>query len=45
VPLRAASLIPRDGAEPSVGEALAELLRQHNVTNAIHAPDARDQPY
>jgi DNA gyrase subunit B len=35
VALNGASLIPRDGAEPIVGEALAELVRQYNLANAI----------
>jgi DNA gyrase subunit B len=35
VALNSASLIPRDGAEPVFGEALAELVRQYNLANAI----------
>jgi DNA gyrase subunit B len=35
VALNGASLIPRDGAEPINGEALAELVRQYNLANAI----------
>jgi DNA gyrase subunit B len=35
VALNSASLIPRDGAEPITGEALAELVRQYNLANAI----------
>jgi DNA gyrase subunit B len=35
VALNAASLIPRDGAEPISGDALAELVRQYNLANAI----------
>jgi DNA gyrase subunit B len=35
VALNSASLIPRDGAEPIFGEALAELVRQYNLANAI----------
>lgn len=33
--LNTASLIPRDGAEPIAGEALAELARQYNLANTI----------
>ncbi|WP_373889540.1 DNA topoisomerase (ATP-hydrolyzing) subunit B [Massilia sp. IC2-476] len=33
--LNAASLIPRDGAEPITGEGLSELVRQYNLANAI----------
>jgi DNA gyrase subunit B len=35
VALNGAALIPRDGAEPINGEALAELVRQYNLANAI----------
>jgi DNA gyrase subunit B len=35
VALNSASLIPREGAEPITGEALAELVRQFNLANAI----------
>ncbi len=35
VALNAASLIPREGAEPITGEPLAELVRQYNTANAI----------
>ncbi|HAV34963.1 MAG TPA: DNA topoisomerase (ATP-hydrolyzing) subunit B [Massilia sp.] len=35
VALNTASLIPREGAEPITGEALAELVRQYNLANAI----------
>jgi len=33
--LNTASMIPRDGAEPVNGEALAELARKYNLANAI----------
>jgi len=35
VALNTASLIPREGADPITGEALAELVRQYNLANAI----------
>jgi DNA gyrase subunit B len=35
VALNTASLTPRDGADPIVGEALGELVRQFNLANAI----------
>jgi len=35
VALNNASLIPREGAAPVTGEALAELVRQYNLANAI----------
>ncbi len=35
VALNAASLIPREGADPITGDALAELVRQYNLANAI----------
>ena len=35
VALNNATLIPATGAEPIQGEALAELVRQCNVANAI----------
>ncbi|WP_288379375.1 DNA topoisomerase (ATP-hydrolyzing) subunit B [uncultured Massilia sp.] len=33
--LNNASLIPREGADPIQGEALSELVRQYNLSNAI----------
>jgi DNA gyrase subunit B len=35
VALNTAVLVPRDGADPIVGEALAELVRQFNLANVI----------
>ncbi|WP_313704636.1 DNA topoisomerase (ATP-hydrolyzing) subunit B [Massilia sp.] len=35
VALNTASLIPREGADPITGDALAELVRQYNLANAI----------
>ncbi len=35
VALNGAALIPREGAAPIVGDALAELVRQFNLANAI----------
>ena len=35
VALNSAALIPREGADPISGEALAELVRQYNLANAI----------
>ncbi|MFC0350401.1 DNA topoisomerase (ATP-hydrolyzing) subunit B [Undibacterium danionis] len=35
VALNGASLIPQTGAEPIVGEALGELVRQYNLANAV----------
>ncbi len=35
VALNTASLIPREGADPITGEALAELVRQYNLANVI----------
>ncbi|MFC3460460.1 DNA topoisomerase (ATP-hydrolyzing) subunit B [Massilia haematophila] len=35
VALNTASLIPREGADAITGEALAELVRQYNLANAI----------
>ncbi|MEW6373211.1 MAG: DNA topoisomerase (ATP-hydrolyzing) subunit B [Pseudomonadota bacterium] len=35
VALNTASLIPREGADPIIGDALAELVRQYNLANAI----------
>jgi DNA gyrase subunit B len=33
--LNGAALVPREGADPITGEALAELVRQFNLANAI----------
>jgi DNA gyrase subunit B len=35
VALNSAALIPREGADPIAGDALAELVRQYNLANAI----------
>ncbi|MDB5795703.1 MAG: gyrB, partial [Noviherbaspirillum sp.] len=35
IALQDAALIPSEGAEPIVGDALAELVRQYNTANAI----------
>jgi DNA gyrase subunit B len=35
VALNGAALTPRDGADPIVGEALSELVRQYNYGNAV----------
>jgi DNA gyrase subunit B len=35
IALNDAALIPTDGAEPIIGEALSELVRQYNTANAI----------
>jgi DNA gyrase subunit B len=41
VSLHTASLVPREGAEPITGDALAELVRQFNLSNAIMTRLAR----
>ncbi|TFW23392.1 DNA topoisomerase (ATP-hydrolyzing) subunit B [Massilia arenosa] len=33
--LQTAALVPREGADPIIGEALAELVRQYNYANAV----------
>jgi DNA gyrase subunit B len=43
VALTNASLIPSTGAAPITGDALAELVRQYNLANAIMTPDTPDR--